>query len=259
MATSAKTRRIDLRGLVLPALIVAGWWAISESGIGNSYVFVTFDRIGATFAQMAESGTLASAVFNTLWRMTLGFLIGAGSGLAIGMLIGLSDLAGRMVSPSFHALRQIATFAWMPLLTAWLGVGGQTMVALIAIGAFYPTVINVEAGCRNVPLPYLEVGRTLELSRWQMITRIILPAAAPAMFAGLELSLATAWLSTIGAEYFISAGDGLGIILSGSRMRGSMDGVIIGIIFIGLVGLAINRLLAFFSRRAFRWRGERTA
>jgi sulfonate transport system permease protein len=117
----------------------------------------------------------------------------------------------------------------------------------------------VEAGCRNVPLPYLEVGRTLELSRWQMITRIILPAAAPAMFAGLELSLATAWLSTIGAEYFISAGDGLGIILSGSRMRGSMDGVIIGIIFIGLVGLAINRLLAFFSRRAFRWRGERTA
>ncbi|MBH0236488.1 ABC transporter permease [Methylobrevis albus] len=256
MASFAPRRRFDARGLVIPALIVAGWYVVSESGVGNGYVFVTYDRIWATFAAMVADGTLVASIVGTVLRMAAGFAIGAGFGLLLGLATGLSDLAGRVVSPTFHAVRQIAIFAWMPLLTAWLGIGGQTMIALIALGAFYPMVINVEAGCRNVPGPYLEVGRVLELSRWQTIRRIVLPAAAPAIFAGLELGLATAWLSTIGAEYFIAAGDGLGIILSASRMRGSMDGVIVGIVFIGLVGFAINRLLAVIARRAFAWRGE---
>lgn len=247
--------RIDLRGLVLPAAIVLAWWIVSANGLGNGYVFVGFDRIGAAFAQFTRDGSLLAGTTATLLRLLIGFAIGAGSGLAVGLLVGLSPIAGQVLSPTFHALRQIAVFAWMPLLTAWLGIGGQTMIALIAIGAFYPTVVNVEAGCRGVPLPYLEVGRVMELGRWQTIRRIILPAAAPSILAGLELAVATAWLATIGAEYFISAGDGLGIILASSRMRGSMDGVIVGILAIGLVGFGLNRLLAFASRNAFKWRG----
>ncbi|MFC3217642.1 ABC transporter permease [Tianweitania populi] len=250
--------RLDLRGLVLPATILLAWWVVSANGLGNNYIFVSFSRIGAAIAQFVNDGTLLAGTTATLLRLLIGFALGAASGLAIGLLIGLSSAAGRVISPTFHALRQIAVFAWMPLLTAWLGIGGQTMIALIAIGAFYPTVVNVEAGCRGVPLPYLEVGRVMELSRWQTIRRIILPAAAPSILAGLELAVATAWLSTIGAEYFISAGDGLGIILAASRMRGSMDGVIVGILAIGLVGFALNRLLAFASRRAFKWRAPST-
>jgi sulfonate transport system permease protein len=258
MATLKQSGKPDLRGFVLPVLLGLTWWAISANGWGNAYIFITYDKIWSSFTTMAADGSLVRAFFGTVGRMAAGFAIGAGFGIALGLLTGLNQTAGRAISPSFHALRQIAVFAWMPLLTAWLGVGGQTIIALVALAAFYPTVINVEAGCRNVPLPYLEVGRALELSRRQMITRIILPAAAPAIFSGLELALATAWLATIGAEYFVSAGDGLGIILSASRMRGSMDGVIIGIIFVGLVGFAINRALAFFARRAFKWRAPQS-
>lgn len=248
--------RIDPRGLVLPIIILAAWFVVSENGLGNTYVFVTFGRIGETFGRMLNDGTIAASLWGTVWRMGVGFVIGAGFGLLLGLWTGLSQTANNLISPSFHALRQIAIFAWMPLLTAWLGIGGQTVIALVALGAFYPTVINVEAGCRNVPLPYLEVGRVLELNHWQTVRQIVLPAAAPAIFAGLELALATAWLSTIGAEYFISAGQGLGIILSSERMRGSMDGVIVGIVLIGFVGLVINRGLALVARRSFRWRGE---
>lgn len=256
--TTRSLLRLDLRGLVLPAVLGLGWWLVSANGWGNSYIFITYDRIWASFVTMAADGSLARAFVGTVARMAAGFAIGAGFGVALGLLTGLNQTAGRAVSPTFHAIRQIAVFAWMPLLTAWLGIGGQTIIALVALAAFYPTVINVEAGCRNVPRPYLEVGRALELSRRQMIGAIILPAAAPAIFSGLELALATAWLSTIGAEYFVSAGDGLGIILSASRMRGSMDGVIIGIFAVGLVGFAINRALAYVSRRAFKWRAPQS-
>ena len=257
--SQAKTlARPDLRGFVLPAIFLFAWWLVSANGWGNAYIFITFDKIWASFLVMANDGSLLRAFFGTVGRMAAGFALGAGFGLVLGLLTGLNQTAGRVVSPSFHALRQIAVFAWMPLLTAWLGIGGQTIIALVALAAFYPTVINVETGCRNVPRPYLEVGRALELSRHQMITRIVLPAAAPAIFSGLELALATAWLATIGAEYFVAAGDGLGIILSASRMRGSMDGVIIGIISVGLVGFGINRALAFFARRAFKWRAPQS-
>ena len=258
MSQEKTLSRLDLRGFVLPAVLLLAWWLVSANGWGNAYIFITFDKIWASLAVMASDGSLLRAFFGTVGRMAAGFAIGAGLGLALGLLTGLNQTAGRVVSPTFHALRQIAVFAWMPLLTAWLGIGGQTIIALVALAAFYPTVINVEAGCRNVPLPYLEVGRALELSRRQMITRIVLPAAAPAIFSGLELALATAWLATIGAEYFVAAGDGLGIILSASRMRGSMDGVIIGIFAVGLVGFGINRALAFFARRAFKWRAPQS-
>jgi sulfonate transport system permease protein len=250
--------RPDLRGFVIPVLLALAWWVASTSGAANGYIFVPYEKIGATMVAMLADGSLVSAFVNTVERMAVGSALGASCGLLLGLLTGLSAFAGRAVSPTFHALRQIAVLAWMPLLTSWLGIGGQTIIALVAIGAFYPTLINVEAGCRNVPLPYLEVGRVLELSRWETVTRIILPAASPAIFSGLEIALATAWLSTIGAEYFVSAGDGLGIILSASRMRGSMDGVIIGILAIGLVGFAINRLLAVMARRAFRWRAPQS-
>ncbi len=256
--TAQTAPKPDLRGLLLPALLALGWWAVSANGWGNGYIFISYERIIASFSSMLADGSLGRAFWGTLGRMAAGFAIGASLGLALGLLIGLNHTAGRVVSSTFHAIRQIAIFAWMPLLTAWLGIGGQTIVALVALAAFYPTVINVEAGCRNVPLPYIEVGRALELSRHQTITRIILPAAAPSIFSGLELALATAWLSTIGAEYFVSAGDGLGIILSASRMRGSMDGVIVGIVAIGLVGFAINRTLALLARRTFKWRGPQS-
>jgi len=242
------------RGLVIPGAILALWAATVWSEFGNPHIFVPLGAIAATAATLTGDGTLTAAVAGTLGRMAAGFALGAAAGLALGLVLGLSRPVGRAVTPTFNAVRQIAIFAWMPLLTAWLGLGGTAMIALIALGAFFPMVVNVEAGCRNVPASWLEVGRVLEFDRWRTIRRIVLPAAAPAIFAGLELALASAWLSTIGAEYLIAAGDGLGVLLAAARALGQMDVVIVGIVLLGLIGFSLNLLLAHVSRRTFRWR-----
>ena len=252
--TAAAATGTRWRGLALPLAIALGWALAAQAGLGNPHIFVPWRAILAAGLSLTADGTLPAAVLATLWRMTLGFAIGSALGLALGIVLGLSALSSRAVSPTFHALRQIAIFAWMPLLTAWLGNGNAAIIVLVVLGTFFPVVVSAEAACRNVPLPYLEVARVFELDRAQTVRRIVLPAAAPGIMAGLEVGLASAWLATVGAEYLIGLGDGLGVLLASARAVGEMAPVIVGILALGLLGLAQNRLLATVSRRVFRWR-----
>jgi sulfonate transport system permease protein len=243
------------RGLALPALLVLGWVAVSASGIGNPQIFVPLSSVADAAIETTRDGSLPAAVAATLLRALTGFAIGGTLGFAAGLLLGLSSGTRSVFSPTFNALNQIALFAWIPLLGAWLGTGEEMKVTLIALGAFFPVLLNTEAGCRKVPVPYLEVSRLLELDRRTEIRRIVLPAAAPAIVGGLEIALASAWLGTIGAEYLIGTGyvngrgDGLGVLLAASRELGRMDIVIVGIVALALTGLALDRITVRLSRK----------
>jgi len=261
MTAEAAGRRVAdaLRGLVLPALLAAAWVAAGALGIGNPQIFVPVQSVAAAALETLAQGTLPAAIAATLVRALLGFVLGAGLGFAAGLLLGLHGRSHQLLSPSLNAARQIALFAWIPLLSAWLGAGEEMKITLIALGAFFPMLLSTEAGCRSVPRPYLEVGRLLEFDRRTQIRRIVLPAAAPAVVSGLEIALATAWLGTIGAEYLIGTGyvnghgDGLGVLLAASREFGRMDIVVVGIVALAITGLALDRLAVWVSRRLLSW------
>jgi sulfonate transport system permease protein len=167
-----------------------------------------------------------------------------------------------MISPTLHGARQIALFAWIPLLSAWLGNGEMMKTALIALAAFFPVVLNVEAGCRDVPLGYREVGRLLALDRINEIVLIILPSATPTIISGLELAFAIAWIGTIGAEYLIGTGymyasaDGIGAFLAGARENARMDLVVVAILSLALAGFVLDRLIIRASKRCLTWRPQ---
>ncbi|MES2188058.1 MAG: ABC transporter permease [Pseudomonadota bacterium] len=263
LATSAGGRLGNTaRGLVLPVLLVLAWVAVGALGLGNPQIFVPVSAVVHAAVETTRSGQLPDAVAATLLRALLGFAIGAALGFAAGLLLGLHGGSRRLFSPTLNALNQIALFAWIPLLGAWLGTGEAMKITLIALGAFFPMLLNTEAGCRNVPRPYLEVGRLLEFDRRTQIRSIVLPAAAPAMVAGLEIALASAWLGTIGAEYLIGTGyvnghgDGLGVLLAASRELGRMDIVIVGILALALTGLALDRFTVWISRRLLAWQSH---
>ena len=247
------------RGAVIPLGLLAAWVAAGETGLGNPQIFLPLSTIAAAAAESVADGGVTSAVFATIVRALTGFVLGAGLGLLIGVPLGLSARARGLVSPSLNAARQVALFAWIPLLSAWLGTGETMKIALIALGAFFPMLLNAEAGCRQVPQPYREVGRLAELGRLARIRWIILPAAAPVIVSGLEMALATAWLGTIGAEYLIGtgyvngAGDGLGVFLAASREYGRMDLVITGIVALAVTGFALDRVIVFISRSLSSW------
>lgn len=248
------------RPLVVPLALVAVWGAYSlVRGAGDTGTFTSPEAFASAVVKDTASGFLPAAIAATLARAITGFLVGAGAGLAIGLAIGLWRPVDRLLSPTIDSVRQVALFAWIPLLSAWLGNGEAMKVTLISLGAFFPVALATAVACANVSRHYLEVGQVLELSRRQEVRKIILPAAAPAIITGLELGLNIAWLGTIGAEYLIGTGyingmgDGLGAYLAQAREYARMDRILIGVISLALVGLALDRLVSWTSRKVFPW------
>jgi len=245
---------------LLPTLLIIVWAAFSASGSGkpNGLLSSPAEFLTALVGDL-RSGFLPAAIGATLARAIAGYVIGASAGLVVGIALGLWRPLRLAASPTIDSARQIALFAWIPLLSAWLGNGEAMKVTLISLGAFFPVALAAAVACANVGRPYLEVSRTLELDRATEIRKVILPAAAPAIVAGLELSLNIAWLGTIGAEYLIGTGyingmgDGLGAYLAQAREFARMDRILIGVLALALVGLALDRSVAWLSRRMFPW------
>ncbi|MBE0588959.1 MAG: taurine ABC transporter permease [Betaproteobacteria bacterium HGW-Betaproteobacteria-9] len=246
-----------LRGWVLPALILLVWWWAVASGWSTSPLLVSPGAVWDRALQQFTSGELAVALSASLWRMAWGFAIGSAIGLVFGVLLGGSRWFDRLVGPSFHTLKQISLFAWIPMLSMWFGLGDGAKIAFVAMAAFFPVVLNTFEGIRSVPREYIEVARVYDFSLWQLLTRVIAPSAAPSVFTGIQLSLIYTWLATLGAEYLLASGKGIGNTLIDGREHFEMDLVLFGVVVIGLVGFVLNWALGALEQRLLAWR-ERT-
>ena len=248
-----------LRGWVLPLLLLLLWWLAVSLGWSRSPLLVPVSQVWHTAVEQTVSGELWRALRSSLWRDLLGFAIGASAGLVFGTVLGLSRLFESLLGPSFHTLKQISLFAWIPLLSVWFGLGDAAKVAFLSLAAFFPVVLNTFEGIRSVAPELIEVGRVFEFSRWQMLRRVVLPSALPSVFAGIHLGLIYAWLATLGAEYLLVSGQGIGNTLIDGREHFQMDLVLFGVIVVGLVGFALNWLASQLERRLLAWRGRSVA
>jgi len=248
-----------LRGFVIPLLMLAGWWAVVRFGWSTSPLLVAPARVWQTGVDQVASGQLFAALGASLWRDLVGFAIGAGAGLLLGALLGSSRRVELLVGPSFHTLKQISLFAWIPLLSVWFGLGDAAKVAFLSLAAFFPVVLNTFEGIRGVPPDLLEVARVLGFTRAQRWRKVILPAASPAIFAGVHLGLIYAWLATLGAEYLLVSGQGIGNLMIDGREHFRMDMVLLGVFVVGLVGYTLNWIASRIEARALAWRGRSVA
>lgn len=248
-----------LRGWVLPLGIVAVWWFAVRSGWSSSPLLVSPVDVWNRGVDQVVSGELWSALSASLWRNLWGFFIGASAGLLFGTLLGWSRWFEKLVGPSFHTLKQISLFAWIPMLSVWFGLGEAAKIAFIAMAAFFPVVLNTFEGIRSVQREFIEVARVFEFNAWQLWRRVILPAAMPSIFTGIHLSFIYTWLATLGAEYLLSSGKGIGNTLIDGREHFWMDLVLFGVVVIGLVGYAMNWLLCALEKRLLRWRDRTVA
>lgn len=252
--SEATRKRPDLRGWVVPGVLLLLWWLATAQEWVDTKLVASPAAVLETAWQAAASGELWRSLAASLGRNLSGFALGSLAGLVFGGLLGLSRLAERLAGPTFHALKQIALFAWIPLLSAWFGFGEPAKVAFIALAVFYPVALNSFEGIRATRHELLEVARVLGLSPAQRLFKLVLPSAAPAIFTGLHLGLIYAWLATLGAEYFFSAGPGIGNTMIDGREHFEMDQVIYGLLVVGAVGLVLNRLAAWIETRALAWR-----
>jgi len=242
-----------LMSLVAPALLIVLWQAIVATHLVAPYILPSPATVLARFQNELDGGTFWGDVAASLSRALGGFALGAPAGLAFGLLLGLSRLAGRLFGPIFLAYRQIALFAWVPLLSLWFGGGEAGKLAFIAISAFAPATVNTWRAAATIPAPYRELSRALIFGRLDHLRLIALPSALPGILTGLRSALIHAWLATVGAELFLDIAPGLGGRLNEGRDKFEVDLMIVALTALAVLGLGFSQLAAAAERRSIRW------
>jgi len=250
--TSPGTR--DLYGWLLPLTLIMIWQLACAVGWLNSAFFASPLTVGQTLCSGLLQGILASELAASLWRMLLGFTVGAVAGLLLGGITGSSVWADRVFTPLFSALRSVAIFAWLPLITAWFGLGESARVAFISLASFFPVLLATHQGIAQLPPTLQEVATALRLSPLSRLRHLVLPGMLPHLFTGLRLGMMHAWVGTIGAEYFVSSGEGLGSMMMRAQQLLAADRILAGIVLIALVAAFISWAIGRIERRLTAWR-----
>ena len=235
------------RALPLPIVLLALWQLASQWGWIDSGLFSSPLAVAARFVQGILSGELSAAMLASL---------GIAGGLLCGLLLALRPRAGQIFTPTLNVLRHIALFAWLPLLTAWVGNDNGGKIVFIALASFFPMFFSTQQAVlqRNPQLD--EVARVLRLGEFARLRRVILPGAAPGIFAGLRLALIYAWLGNIGAEYFMSSGVGIGSLMINAQQLLDMPTILCGMVLVGITGAALDKAGRLLEMRATRWRQQ---
>jgi len=181
--------------------------------------------------------------YYSLIRVAQGYSLAILIGTPLGFLLGLSRNFTQAFEPLIQILRPISPLAWLPLGLILFQRSEPAALFTIAVCSMWPTVINTAVGVRNINPDYLNVGRVLRLSRWQMLTKIIVPATLPYLFTGYRLSLGIAWLVIVAAEMLTGAA-GVGGFLWQEYNSLVYSHIILAIVTIGVVGYILDRLMA---------------
>ncbi|HEX8666081.1 MAG TPA: ABC transporter permease [Beijerinckiaceae bacterium] len=239
-------------GLALPLALALGWEIAVRAGLAEGRLMPPPSRIAQTLYALAQSGELWTHAWATLWRVAVGFGLGAAGGIALGALSGTSDWARRLLDPTLQALRAIPSIAWVPLFILWFGIFEASKVALIAVGTFFPVYLGVAGAILSVDRKLVEVGRVFRLSRADLARRILLPAVLPELLISLRSGLGLGFMFVVAAE-FMGASEGLGYLLVDGQQLGKPDQILAAIIAFALMGKAADSLLVAATRPLVRW------
>jgi sulfonate transport system permease protein len=253
VSTLARTRPA-LLGLVVPVLLVALWQAVAATHLVKPYILPSPAAVLARFHDEFVGGTFRQDVLASLGRALGGFGIGMPAGLAFGLLLGLSPVAERLLGPIFLAYRQVALFAWIPLLSMWFGGGEAGKLAFVAMTAFAPSAVNSWRGARAIPPAYRELSAALTFGRRDHLRLVALPAALPGIVTGIRTALIYAWLATVGAELFLDIAPGLAGRLNEGRDKFEVDLMIVALTVLATLGLGFSRIAVAAETRLFQWR-----
>ena len=233
---------------LLPAALLGLWYLGSERGWLSDQVLPPPAFVYQTLVDLASTGDLWLNASASMQRVLVGFLIGSGLGVTLGLVMGLSKTVEDYLLPSFNALVQIPVLGWMPFALLLFGIGEPLKYVLIAHAALVPVTLCTLQAFHQVPKRLLEVGQAYGFSRRQIVTDIVLPSAVAPIFTGLRLGFTKAWLSLVVVELLASS-EGLGYLIAYGRQLFQLDLVMAAVVVVGAVGLLIDRSFEYVERR----------
>ena len=203
--------------------------------------------------KVVRSGELYHHVIASLVRITWGFVIACTAGLFVGIITAFFRTADDMGTPLLAALYPIPKIAILPLLILWLGIGEASKVAVIALGVFFPFVINVYAGVKHVDILLVKAAISLGSSRASIVRKVLMPAILPMIFAGMKMGIGIALLLVVAAE-MVAADSGIGYMILHAADLMNTKRLMVGLICLSCLGLFFNWLFVKLEAICIPWK-----
>ena len=235
--------------VVLP---LALWQLVCQLELVNPRLFPSPLGVAAAVVAMYESGVLFKDLAVSTRRAAIGFSIGAGLGVVLGLLTSRIHFFAVALSPLFNVLRPIPAIALVPVAIVWFGIGEESKYFVIAYTVFLAVWLSTHHGMEHVPEIYIRASRSLGASRALEFLQVVVPASAPHIFAGLRLGAALAFLSLVAAE-LTGASAGIGYRLDEARQYILIDRMFVGLIELGILGATLDFMFVLLSRWLVHW------
>jgi ABC-type nitrate/sulfonate/bicarbonate transport system permease component len=255
---SGVSREVVVSAVTVAVVITA--WVVATTVFRVSPLVLPSPRaMGDELATLVSVGYAGKPLYlhvaKSLFRSLTGLVAGLALAIPIGLAMGYSRTINAALQPIFGFFRPIPPIAFIPLMILWFGIGELGKVLLIFAASFNYTVLNSAAGMRAVPEQLIRKGRNLGLTRWQLFTSVMLPAAMPHIFTGIKTSTAVSWAIVVAAE-LIAAQEGLGFIIQDAGTFFRITDVFIGIVIVGLIGVSLELVISLVERRTLHWQGK---
>jgi NitT/TauT family transport system permease protein len=238
--------------LLLGIGLLLAWQAVSGRLIDNFFISNPIDVSVRLYRWIAD-GSIFRHIGATVYATTMGFVIGSAGGAVLGVWLGVSPIASRLLNPYLNALNALPKVALAPLFVLWFGLGIESKIALAAVLVLFLVFLNTFAGVREVDQDLIDGARLMRATRTQIVTKVIIPSAMSWVFVGLKIAMPYALIGAVLGE-MIAANRGLGYLVQFSGSQFDTAGVFAVLIVIALLAVTLNFLVELAQGRIERWR-----
>lgn len=238
--------------VTLPILVLLIWEGAALAGQLKPYTMPEPKVIVATTIQMLRSGELLQNIGVSIFLVLEGFFLALLVAFVIGLFVSLFPKFELFTDMVIQIIKPIPPIAWIPLAILWFGIGQNSKIYIIFIGAVFPVFINTVDGIKGIDKKYLELATVYEVPKIQLVRKILIPGALPSIMTGIRLGLGNAWVCVVAAE-MIGATSGVGYMLANGRSLSRPDIVILGMLIVGIFGKLMDDFLRFLRKKLITW------
>ncbi|MCI1593589.1 MAG: ABC transporter permease subunit [Heyndrickxia oleronia] len=237
---------------MIPVFLLVTWQLFSVIGWISEKVLPSPLEVVIAGIVLIRNGELFTNIGVSFTRAFIGFVIGGGIGLILGLLNGIYPVAEKHLNTTIQMFRNIPHLALIPIVILWFGVGEEAKIFLVIIGVFFPIYINTYHGVISVQKDLIEMGKVYGLSKWNLFSNVIFPGALPSILVGLRYALGVMWLTLIVAET-VAASSGIGYMAMNAREFMQLDVVVLSILVYALLGKLADSLAKSLERYFLKW------
>jgi ABC-type nitrate/sulfonate/bicarbonate transport system permease component len=251
---SARTRD-RLLNVISPLALLVLWELCARFGFIDTRFFPAPSSVMATMAEMLRSGELVTHTAVSLQRLAYGAVLGGVPALVLGIAMGLNRPIRALVDPLVATTYPIPKSAILPLALLIFGLGEGSKIFMVAIGVFFPVVINTTTGVLEINKIYLDVGQNYKASRWNMFWTIALPGALPVIMTGFKLGIGIG-LVLIAVAEMVGAKSGLGYLIWSAWSTFAVEQMYVGLFVIAIIGFLLTLALNELERVIIPWKAD---